>query len=56
LDNLRTQLGCPADPTQACPFYDAIIQPELNNILANPQRINFFEQASTFRFTVSRTF
>ena len=30
--------------------------PQLNNILINPQRINFFEPASTFRFAVSRTF
>jgi outer membrane protein insertion porin family len=37
-------------------FVNSIIQPELNSILANPERINFFEQRSTFRFAVSRTF
>ena len=37
-------------------FVHSIVQPELNSILANPQRINFFEQRTTLRFTVSRTF
>jgi len=37
-------------------FANSIIQPELNSILGNPERINFFEQATTLRFTVSRTF
>ena len=32
-----------------------VIQPQLANTLANPQRVNFFEPRSTFRFTVSRT-
>jgi outer membrane protein insertion porin family len=37
-------------------FVNSVIQPQLNSILNNPERINFFEQRSTFRFTVSRTF
>ncbi len=37
-------------------FVNSVIQPQLNNILNNPERINFFEERSTFRFTVSRTF
>lgn len=37
-------------------FVNSVIQPQLNSYLSNPERINFFEQRSTFRFTVSRTF
>lgn len=33
-----------------------IILPQLQQLQLNPQRINFFEPKSTFRFTVSRTF
>lgn len=36
--------------------FQSQVIPQLNNILINPQRINFFEPASTFRFAVSRTF
>jgi outer membrane protein insertion porin family len=36
--------------------FNNIIQPQLAAIQFNPQRINFFEPKSTFRFTVSRTF
>jgi outer membrane protein insertion porin family len=32
------------------------ILPQLNNIMNNPGRLNFFEPRRTFRFTVSRTF
>ena len=32
------------------------ILPQLNNIVNNPGRLNFFEPRRTFRFTVSRTF
>ena len=32
------------------------VLPQLNNIVNNPQRINFFDALRTFRFTVSRTF
>jgi outer membrane protein insertion porin family len=48
LDNLRLSVGND--------IYNSVIQPQINSILSNPQRINFFEQRSTFRFTVSRTF
>jgi outer membrane protein insertion porin family len=37
-------------------FVNSVIQPQLNSFLANPERINFFEQKTTLRFTVSRTF
>jgi outer membrane protein insertion porin family len=36
--------------------YESQIQPQLNNLLVNPPRINYFEAARTLRFTVSRTF
>jgi outer membrane protein insertion porin family len=36
--------------------YQSQFVPQINNLLINPQRINFFEPASTFRFAVSRTF
>lgn len=36
--------------------YQSVIEPQLAGLLVNPQRINFFEPRSTFRFTVSRTF
>jgi len=32
------------------------ILPQLNTLISNPQRLNFFEPIRTFRFTVSRTF
>ncbi len=35
---------------------DSIIRPALNNLVNNPRRLNFFDPAHTFRFTVSRTF
>jgi outer membrane protein insertion porin family len=37
-------------------IFNSVILPQLASIEANPQRINFFEPKSTFRFTVSRTF
>ena len=40
------------DPT----IFPLQIQPQLNNILNNPGRLNYFEPKTTFRFTVSRTF
>jgi len=40
-------------PTDA---FDSQIQPQINNLLFNSQRINYFEPVRTFRFTVSRTF
>jgi outer membrane protein insertion porin family len=36
--------------------FNSVILPQLAIDQANPQRINFFEPKSTFRFTVSRTF
>jgi outer membrane protein insertion porin family len=36
--------------------FEDLVQPQLANLLVNPQRINFFEPRGTFRFTVSRTF
>lgn len=36
--------------------YDAYVQPQIDNLLANPQRTNFFDPLKTFRFTISRTF
>jgi len=32
------------------------ILPQLNNLVNNPQKVNFFDPMRTFRFTVSRTF
>jgi outer membrane protein insertion porin family len=40
------------DPT----IFPLQIQPQLNNILNNPGRLDYFEPKTTFRFTVSRTF
>jgi len=40
------------DPT----IFPLQIEPQLNNILNNPGRLNYFEPKTTFRFTVSRTF
>jgi outer membrane protein insertion porin family len=37
-------------------IWNSQILPQLQNYQVNTQRINFFEPASTFRFTVSRTF
>lgn len=40
------------DPT----LFDRVIAPQINTIQNNPGRLNYFEPATTFRFTVSRTF
>jgi len=40
------------DPT----IFPLQIQPQINNILNNPGRLDYFEPKTTFRFTVSRTF
>ena len=48
LENIRLSVGDS--------IYNSQIVPQLNSLLVNPQRINFFESRSTFRFTVSRTF
>ncbi len=36
--------------------YESQILPQLNNLVANPRQLNFFDPARTFRFTISRTF
>ncbi len=36
--------------------YESQIRPQLDNLVANPRRLNFFDPLRTFRFTVSRTF
>jgi len=48
----------PNSVTQGLPpgVYESQIQPQINNLLFNSQRINYFEPLRTFRFTVSRTF
>jgi outer membrane protein insertion porin family len=48
---LQNQLN-QIDPT----IYPFIVKPQLDNIVNNPGRLNYFEPATTFRFTVSRTF
>jgi outer membrane protein insertion porin family len=37
-------------------FYRFQFAPTLNQVIANPGRLNYFEPLRTFRFTVSRTF
>jgi outer membrane protein insertion porin family len=46
----RERLRLPSDA------FESQIQPQINNLLVNSQRINYFEPLRTFRFTVSRTF
>ena len=48
----------PNSVTQGLPpgAYEAQILPQINSLLFNSQRINYFEPVRTFRFTVSRTF
>jgi outer membrane protein insertion porin family len=48
VDAIRTQV--------TSEVFESVIQPQLKNVQLNPQRINFFESKTTFRFTVSRTF
>lgn len=51
--------SCRTLPNLASQYPDAFnsqILPNFLSVLNNPQRINFFEERSTFRFTVSRTF
>jgi outer membrane protein insertion porin family len=42
----------PIDPT----IFQYIVKPKLEDVVNNPGRLNYFEPATTFRFTVSRTF
>ena len=51
LNFLKTAFNS-VDPT----IFPLQIQPQINNILNNPGRLNYFEPKTTFRFTVSRTF
>jgi len=37
-------------------FYNFQFAPTINQFIANPGRLNYFEPLRTFRFTVSRTF
>jgi outer membrane protein insertion porin family len=48
----------PDSVKQTLPFgaYESQILPQINSLLFNSQRINYFEPVRTFRFTVSRTF
>jgi len=48
----------PNSVKQGLPFgaYESQILPQINSLLVNSQRINYFEPVRTFRFTVSRTF
>jgi len=48
---LKGQLDA-IDPT----IWPFIVKPQLDTIVNNPGRLNYFEPATTFRFTVSRTF
>jgi hypothetical protein len=48
LDNIAQTVGQTVFQTQ--------ILPQLQSQLINPQRLNFFEPLTTFRFAVSRTF
>ena len=48
IDFLRANL----DPT----VFQYQVEPQINLIQNNPGRLNYFEPATTFRFTVSRTF
>jgi outer membrane protein insertion porin family len=48
LENQLNQI----DPT----IWPFIVKPQPDNVVNNPGRLNYFEPATTFRFTVSRTF
>ncbi|HEY2461378.1 MAG TPA: outer membrane protein assembly factor BamA [Candidatus Acidoferrum sp.] len=37
-------------------FFNDVIQPQLNALIQNPGRLNYFEPKTTFRFTVGKTF
>jgi len=66
-DRLEQQIAAPITSFQSIDYqnlrqvvgpsiWDSQVLPQLLNFQVNTQRINFFEPASTFRFTVSRTF
>lgn len=50
-DYLQNQLNL-IDPT----LWPFVVKPQLDNVVNNPGRLNYFEPKTTFRFTVSRTF
>jgi hypothetical protein len=37
-------------------LFESQVIPQISNQLINPQRLNFFEPLTSFRFAVSRTF
>ena len=66
-DRLEQQIAAPLTNFQSIDYqnlrqsvgpslWDSQVLPQLQNYQVNTQRINFFEPANTFRFTVSRTF
>jgi len=67
-DRLEQQIAAPLTNFQSSSSYQNLVQsvgpslwnsqvlPQLQNYVVNTQRINFFEPANTFMFTVSRTF
>jgi outer membrane protein insertion porin family len=68
LNRLHTQIVAPPDYIEPndisliknnpalTDFYKFQFAPTLNQFIANPGRLNYFEPLRTFRFTVSRTF
>ena len=68
LDRLHSQIVAPPDYIEPNDisliknnpflrdFYNFQFSPTLNEYIANPGRLNYFEPLRTFRFTVSRTF
>ena len=66
-DRLEQQIAAPLSNFQSINYqnlrqsvgpslWDSQVLPQLMNFQVNTQRINFFEPANTFMFTVSRTF
>jgi outer membrane protein insertion porin family len=51
INNLKLTLD-PVDPT----LFPFVVKPQLDSVVNNPGRLNYFEPKTTFRFTVSRTF
>ena len=54
----RSVFSIPDSVKQGLPVdvFESQIQPQINSLLVNSSRINYFEPVRTFRFTVSRTF
>jgi len=51
INNLKATLD-PVDPT----LFPFVVRPQLDNVMNNPGRLNYFEPKTTFRFSVGRTF